>query len=123
MGPTWDAAAQRGAQRRSHDPRVRGQQRARSHRSISLHAGVPAVALRMRRFELAAYALLIAITAVRIGSTWRVFSQTIDEPVSLLAGYLWLSGKPSINPEHPPLPRILEAFPLWRAGVQDGEEP
>jgi len=76
----------------------------------------------MRRFELAGYALLIAITAIRIGSTWRVFSQTIDEPVSLLAGYLWLSGKPSINPEHPPLPRILEAFPLWRAGVQDGEE-
>jgi len=77
----------------------------------------------MRRIEQAAYALLIAITAVRIGSTWRVFSQTIDELVSLLAGYLWLSGKPSINPEHPPLPRILEAFPLRRAGVQDGEEP
>lgn len=76
-----------------------------------------------RRREVGAYALLIMLTMLRIGSTWRVFSQTTDEPVHFLAGYQWLAEKQySILPDHPPLARVLAALPLRLAGAQDGHE-
>src|SRR6266851_8651067 len=48
MGTARHAADQRSPQRRSHHPRIRRQQRARSHRSIPLHARVSAIAFRRR---------------------------------------------------------------------------
>lgn len=76
-----------------------------------------------RRREVAAYVLLTLLTMVRIGSTWRVFSQTTDEPIHFLAGYEWLAEhRYTVMPDHPPLPRVLEALPLWLAGAKDGHE-
>src|SRR5438045_3430555 len=76
-----------------------------------------------RRREVGAYALLIVLTMLRIGSTWRVFSQTTDEPVHFLAGYQWIAERQySILPDHPPLARVLAALPLWLAGAKDGHE-
>ena len=78
---------------------------------------------RTRSLEAAAYALLIILTLVRAGSTWRVFSQTTDEPLHFLSGYQWLEEKKyTLSPDHPPLARVLEAFPLWLAGARDGHE-
>lgn len=79
---------------------------------------------RLRGPELAAYGLLIVLTMIRIGSTWRVFSQTIDEPLHFLSGYQWLEEKKyTVSPDHPPLARVFAALPLWLAGARDGHEP
>ena len=79
--------------------------------------------LKDGRLELAAYALLIVLTMIRVGSTWRVFSQTTDEPIHFLSGYEWLEEKKyTLVPDHPPLARVLAALPLWLAGARDGHE-
>src|SRR5438132_3748656 len=78
---------------------------------------------RWPRNDLFLYVLLILLTMVRIGSTWRVFSQTTDEPIHFLAGYVWLAeGRYMIMPDHPPLARVLAALPLWLTGARDGHE-
>src|SRR2546430_16469050 len=75
---------------------------------------------RWPRNDLFLYVLLILLTMVRIGSTWRVFSQTTDEPIHFLAGYVWLAeGRYMIMPDHPPLARVLAALPLWLTGARD----
>jgi 4-amino-4-deoxy-L-arabinose transferase-like glycosyltransferase len=80
-------------------------------------------ALRWPRNDLFLYVLLIALTMVRIGATWRVFSQTTDEPIHFLTGYVWLAeGQYTITPDHPPLARVLAALPLWLAGARDSHE-
>jgi len=40
-------------------------------------------------------------------ATYRVFNQTVDEPIHIAAGYRWLStSRYEFDPEHPPLARI-----------------
>ncbi|HEX6096427.1 MAG TPA: hypothetical protein VF432_08905 [Thermoanaerobaculia bacterium] len=53
--------------------------------------------------------LLLAVLAVaRLVSTYRVFSQTVDEPTHVVCGFEWLTTPGySLDPEHPPLARIL----------------
>lgn len=78
---------------------------------------------RWPRNDLFLYVLLALLTMVRIGSTWRLFSQTTDEPIHFLAGYEWLAeGRYTILPDHPPLARVLAALPLWLSGARDGHE-
>src|SRR5258708_24593362 len=85
--------------------------------------GIPHPARKNGAWELVAYALLIVVTMVRAGSTWRVFSQTTDEPMHFLSGFVWLEEKNyTILLDHPPLAHVLAAFPLWLAGVRDGHE-
>jgi 4-amino-4-deoxy-L-arabinose transferase-like glycosyltransferase len=51
--------------------------------------------------------LLIALPVLRIVSTYRVFSQTSDEPFHIAAGFQWLtSNRYDLDREHPPLARI-----------------
>lgn len=59
-------------------------------------------------------ALLIAIGALRIASTWRVFSDTNDESTHIAAGLELLQyHRYDLQPENPPFPRvILSALPL-----------
>lgn len=58
-------------------------------------------------------ALIVVITAARVMTTHRVFSQTSDEPHHLAAGYDFLTkGTYSLEPEHPPLARIIHALPF-----------
>jgi hypothetical protein len=63
----------------------------------------------------AAVAALTIIAVVRVASTHRVFSEVLDEPAHLAAGFEWLSGSYIIDASHPPLARILGALPLWLA--------
>ncbi len=78
---------------------------------------------RWPRNDLFLYVLLIALTMVRIGTTWRVFSQTTDEPIHFLSGYVWLAERQyTITPDHPPLARVVAALPLWLSGAHDGHE-
>lgn len=58
-------------------------------------------------------ALLAAIAVARVASTYRVYSETLDEPVHLAAGWQWLTGaRYTTDVAHPPLVRILCALPL-----------
>ena len=61
----------------------------------------------------AAIAALTIVAVVRVASTHRVFSATHDEPAHVSAGYEWFTGSYTIDLSHPPLARILCAFPLW----------
>jgi hypothetical protein len=66
-----------------------------------------------RRLFLLAHAALILLTLLRVASTHRVFSQTLDEPVHIGVGYDWLRGIPyHYDARNPPLPRVLAALPL-----------
>ncbi len=57
--------------------------------------------------------LIVALTLVRVATTHRVFSQTIDESAHLLAGYDILTKRDfSTDRMHPPLPRMLFALPF-----------
>lgn len=57
--------------------------------------------------------LLIVFTAARVATTYRVFSQTQDEPFHLAAGYdFLLTGRQTSDPQHPPLARIFFALPF-----------
>jgi 4-amino-4-deoxy-L-arabinose transferase-like glycosyltransferase len=61
---------------------------------------------------LAAYAGLIVVALVLVASTLRVFSPVVDEPAHIAAGYQWWHGDPAFDPPHPPLARLIEAWPL-----------
>jgi 4-amino-4-deoxy-L-arabinose transferase-like glycosyltransferase len=61
----------------------------------------------------AAIVFLTLLGVTRVASTYRVFSQTVDEPIHVAAGYQWLHGKYDLDVEHPPLARLffgLDAF-------------
>jgi hypothetical protein len=69
----------------------------------------PSSRLRMTPYVVAALTL---IAVIRVASTHRVFSATLDEPIHLAAGYEWFDGTYRIDPTHPPVARILFALPL-----------
>ena len=47
------------------------------------------------------------MAVVRIATTYRVFSQTVDEPTHVVCGFEWLTtDEYALDPEHPPLARI-----------------
>ena len=64
--------------------------------------------------------LLLTIGAtLAIISTYRVFSQTYDEPAHLAAGMEWLSvGRYHYEAQHPPLARVLAAVGPYLRGVR-----
>src|SRR5262249_44960574 len=69
-------------------------------------------ALTNRRWALI-LASIVLIAVARIATTYRVFSQTADEPIHLAAGYDFLkTGRQTSDPQHPPLARILFALPF-----------
>ncbi|HYO79473.1 MAG TPA: glycosyltransferase family 39 protein, partial [Thermoanaerobaculia bacterium] len=65
---------------------------------------------------IAAIAALTIVAVVRVASTHRVFSEVLDEPAHLAAGFEWFHGIYTIDASHPPAARILGALPLWLAG-------
>jgi 4-amino-4-deoxy-L-arabinose transferase-like glycosyltransferase len=70
-----------------------------------------------------AIAILSLVAVVRVTSTYRVFSQTFDEPIHIAAGLQWLTnGGTHADPEHPPLARILFGLGPYLEGarVEDG---
>ncbi|HYC90805.1 MAG TPA: glycosyltransferase family 39 protein [Thermoanaerobaculia bacterium] len=66
---------------------------------------------------------IVVVAVVRIAATYRVFSQTIDEPTHVVAGFEWLTtGTYALDPEHPPLARILFAAGAVLEGAEWREE-
>jgi 4-amino-4-deoxy-L-arabinose transferase-like glycosyltransferase len=64
-------------------------------------------------------AALALIAVIRVASTHRVYSATVDEPIHLASGYEWFRGDFTTDMTHPPLARILGALPLRLAGLPD----
>lgn len=71
-----------------------------------------------------AAALLVLIGALRIVSTYRVFSQTWDEASSIATGMEWLDrGSYTWDPKHPPLGRLATALGLYLEGARSIGDP
>ncbi|MFH1171567.1 MAG: glycosyltransferase family 39 protein [bacterium] len=63
-------------------------------------------------FILPAVAILVGMFVVQLTSA-RTESQTVDEGVHLTAGYsYWKTGDFRLNPEHPPIVKLLASVPL-----------
>lgn len=63
--------------------------------------------------------LLIALPVLRIVSTYRVFSQTSDEPFHVAAGFQWLTTRQyDLDREHPPLARVALAIDAAVSGAR-----
>src|SRR5438874_374569 len=70
-------------------------------------------------------AILLIIPIVRVVSTYRVFSQTFDEPFHIFTGLQWLTTRSDCSDvEHPPLARIAFAIDAFLDGAkpEDGDE-
>jgi hypothetical protein len=71
-----------------------------------------------RKADLAAIAL-IALSLVRIASTWTLYSATVDEPMHISAGLqLYSQHVYTLQPENPPLPRVVLALAPWLGGMR-----
>lgn len=71
------------------------------------------------RLTYAATAGLVVLGAVRIVSTYPIFSQTVDEPSHIAGGLEWLDrGTYWFEPKHPPLARIALATGPYLAGLR-----
>jgi len=62
---------------------------------------------------------LLLLASVRIVLTYRVFTQTVDEPAHIAAGMEWLDlGSYLFEPLHPPLARVASALGPFLEGVR-----
>ncbi|HEX6099014.1 MAG TPA: glycosyltransferase family 39 protein [Thermoanaerobaculia bacterium] len=66
---------------------------------------------------IAVVAALTLTAVLRVASTHRVYSATVDEPIHLASGYEWFKGDFTLDLTHPPLARILGALPLRLQGL------
>ena len=58
-------------------------------------------------------AVLLCVYGVEVTLTSRDLSATWDEPYHILAGYeYWQDADYGVNPEHPPLAKLVGTFPL-----------
>jgi hypothetical protein len=61
-------------------------------------------------------AIVVVLTVVRVAATYRVFSQTVDEQIHLIAGYDILKYHSwKTDYQHPPLARVFFALPFIHA--------
>ncbi len=73
--------------------------------------------LQPLRWCAVAAAVLVLIGSLRIASTYRVFSHTIDEPDNIAAGMEYLgTGRYLYHDENPPLARVFSAVGPFLAG-------
>src|ERR1017187_4606986 len=71
-----------------------------------------------------AVALLFLIYGLEMFLSARLEAQTFDEPAHLYAGYsYWLRSDFGINPEHPPLVKLVASLPLVLADKPQYPEP
>src|ERR1017187_8141079 len=71
-----------------------------------------------------AVALLFLIYGLEMFLSARLESQTFDEPAHLYAGYsYWLRSDFGINPEHPPLVKLVASLPLLLVDKPQYPEP
>jgi hypothetical protein len=63
--------------------------------------------------------LLVLVGVVRIVSTYHVFNQSYDEPAHIACGMEWLDrGTFTMEPQHPPLPRVMTALGPYLSGLR-----
>jgi hypothetical protein len=80
---------------------------------------MPIPASRQRMIGGMFFCLLAGIGVARIISTYKVFSQTTDEPAHLITGMEWLQrGTYSFEPLHPPLARVAIALGPYLSGLR-----
>ena len=74
----------------------------------------------MRRYSIIAFLVLVLLGSIRIISTYAIFSATYDEPAHLATGMEWLDlGTYRLEPQHPPLARVLTALGPYLAGARN----
>jgi Dolichyl-phosphate-mannose-protein mannosyltransferase len=67
----------------------------------------------LRKWLVPVLAGLFVIFAIELYLSARLESQTFDEPAHLYAGYsYWLHSDFGVNPEHPPLVKLVASLPL-----------
>src|ERR1051325_8616914 len=74
-----------------------------------------------RKFWLITTAIFL-LTAVRVGTTWRVFAPVVDEPTHIAAGRMWWAGVPAWEALNPPLAKILFAVPYRSQPVEHADD-
>src|ERR1043165_3371137 len=74
-----------------------------------------------RKFWLITTAIFL-LTAVRVGTTWRVFAPVVDEPTHIAAGRMWWAGVPAWEALNPPLAKILFAIPYRSQPVEHADD-
>lgn len=88
--------------------------------TISTESAAPAASPAAR----VGLALLILVTCLLAASTWRVYSNTWDEPEHLAAGIELLDrGRYEYDTEHPPLVRAFMALGPYLAGARSFGTP
>ena len=77
-----------------------------------------------RWWQVALGTAAIAIAIARIASTYPVFNQTYDEPISVACGMQWLNqGTYRYDPKHPPLGRVAAALGGYVTGNRGSGDP
>ena len=80
---------------------------------------MPTTASRRSIIGVMLFCLLAGISVARIISTYKVFSQTTDEPAHLITGMEWLQrGTYTFEPLHPPLARVAIALGPYVSGLR-----
>lgn len=82
------------------------------------------VFFRSRTVYLVAVAALFGILAAELWLSVRQLSQTVDEGAHLYAGYqYWKARDYGLNPEHPPLLKLVAAAPLLNLPLHQPHPP
>ncbi len=77
-----------------------------------------------RRLMWSAASFLIALLALQLALSARRQSQTFDEACHIYAGYsYWTRADFGLNPEHPPLVKLLATLPLLPMRLQPPQVP
>jgi hypothetical protein len=64
-------------------------------------------------------AVLTLVFCWRCYRTFDIFSNTTDEPAHIACGLeVWQSGRYTLEPQHPPLARVIVALPAYLAGLR-----
>ncbi|MBS1834142.1 MAG: phospholipid carrier-dependent glycosyltransferase, partial [Acidobacteria bacterium] len=75
-----------------------------------------------RWVPMAGIAVMLAVFATLLTQSVKMQSQTADESIHLFAGYqYWKHRDFGVNPEHPPLAKLVAAAPLL--GLPLKEQP
>jgi len=72
------------------------------------------------KWVVGAVALLLVVLEAQLLLSVRQNSQTFDESAHIYSGYsYWKTGDFGINPEHPPLEKLVDTIPLLPTGIKD----
>lgn len=67
---------------------------------------------------------MVLIAAIRIGCTWRLFTETMDEAFYIACGIEWLdAGRYTYETQNPPLAKIVAALGPYAAGARFHDQP